>query len=87
LEGIARDLIRTIQDLRKEADFNVTDRITVGIMSDDLEVKKALKKFEKHIAKETLAGSVVNKNVDSTHEKVCKVDDNAVTITIKKSSE
>jgi len=30
-EGIVRDLIRNIQTLRKEADFNVEDRILLGI--------------------------------------------------------
>ena len=31
LEGIARDLVRAIQDARKEADYNVEDRITINI--------------------------------------------------------
>jgi isoleucyl-tRNA synthetase len=31
LEGYARDIIRLIQDMRKEADYQVTDRITLHI--------------------------------------------------------
>jgi isoleucyl-tRNA synthetase len=27
LEGFARDIIRAIQDMRKEADYTVTDRV------------------------------------------------------------
>jgi isoleucyl-tRNA synthetase len=33
-EGYARDLIRIIQDMRKEADYNVTDRIKLSITSE-----------------------------------------------------
>ncbi len=31
LEGFARDLIRAIQEMRKEADYQVTDRVQVSL--------------------------------------------------------
>ena len=34
LEGYARDVIRLIQDMRKDADYNVTDRITLSIIGE-----------------------------------------------------
>lgn len=57
LEGIARDMIRAIQDARKSAGLNVADRISVEIAGND----KALEAVTAHrdtIARETLADSV-----------------------------
>ena len=41
-EGIAKDLIRTIQSQRKEIACEYTDRIEVGIVSHDPEVDSTL---------------------------------------------
>ncbi len=53
-EGIARDLIRTIQDMRKEADYNVEDRIQVSFQASD-DAQDAIAEFQDLIEKETLA--------------------------------
>ncbi|MFH0834004.1 MAG: class I tRNA ligase family protein [Patescibacteria group bacterium] len=60
LEGRARDLVRIIQDLRKQADFEVSDRIELQLENAD----DILAKFAEYIATETLAEKVSNK-VDS----------------------
>ncbi|WP_442510937.1 isoleucine--tRNA ligase [Novipirellula sp. SH528] len=57
-EGIAKDLIRTIQSKRKEMDCGYTDRITVGIISEDIEVATALKEHGDTICSETLASEL-----------------------------
>ena len=41
-EGIERELISKIQSMRKEAGFEVVDRIIVNFKTDDEGVKKAL---------------------------------------------
>jgi len=56
-EGYVRDLLRYIQDLRKEADYNVDDRIQVYIEADG-EVAAAVLQFEEYIKSETLADQV-----------------------------
>lgn len=38
LEGYARDIIRAIQDMRKEADYQVTDRISLHIYGEHHDV-------------------------------------------------
>ena len=38
LEGYARDIIRAIQDMRKEANYQVTDRISLHIYGENHEV-------------------------------------------------
>ena len=53
-EGNARELVNKIQNLRKSAGLEVTDRIDLGI-SDNEESKKALSSFGDYIKLETLA--------------------------------
>ena len=57
LEGISRDIIRVIQDLRKESGYEVTDRISVGLSGPDME--GILREFTTMICEDTLADSVV----------------------------
>jgi isoleucyl-tRNA synthetase len=53
-EGIARELIRTAQDARKQAGLEVSDRIILGI-SGTGGVEKALSRYRDYIMSETLA--------------------------------
>jgi len=55
MEGLARDLVRQIQDLRKAADYKVDDRIQVAIVGAK---KELLEKFGDYIKNETLATSL-----------------------------
>jgi isoleucyl-tRNA synthetase len=53
-EGNARELVNKIQNLRKSAGLEVTDRVALGI-SDNLESRRALSRFSEYIKSETLA--------------------------------
>ena len=56
-EGFARELVNKIQNMRKDADFQVTDTIAVNIVSSD-RVVTAAKKHLEYLKRETLANSV-----------------------------
>lgn len=56
-EGYVRDLIRGIQNQRKENGYNVTDRITIEL-SGDADLEFAYKMFGDFISNETLATSI-----------------------------
>ena len=56
-EGYVRDLIRGIQNQRKENGYNVTDRITIQL-SGDSDLEAAFKMFSDFISNETLATSI-----------------------------
>ena len=58
LEGDVRDLVRGVQNLRKESGFDVTDRISMRLAGSD-RLKKAWEAFSEYVASETLATSVV----------------------------
>lgn len=53
LEGYARDLVRVIQDLRKEAGYEVSDRVQVALHGEKME--KILSLFADYITSETLS--------------------------------
>lgn len=55
-EGYVRDLVRGIQNLRKESGFEVTDRINLSVSGDD-ELKAAYEMFRDFVVSETLASS------------------------------
>ena len=52
-EGIARELIRTVQDARKQAGLEVSDRIVLGVSGTEA-VEKALSRYGDYIMSETL---------------------------------
>ena len=60
-EGTARELINRIQNLRKESDFDVTDKIAVKIFADGQdfeEIEGSLGSFRDYVASQTLATEV-----------------------------
>jgi isoleucyl-tRNA synthetase len=56
-EGIARELVNRIQNLRKDSGFEVTDRIVVQLQKDD-EITQAVKTNLEYIKAETLTDSL-----------------------------
>ncbi|MCB9414763.1 MAG: isoleucine--tRNA ligase, partial [Actinobacteria bacterium] len=57
--GTARDIVRTLQQARKDSGFQVTDRITVLWQSDDERVSQAFATHGQLIAQEVLATEIV----------------------------
>jgi isoleucyl-tRNA synthetase len=60
-EGLARDVIRNVQDTRKAADLRVSDRITLAIRGGSGGDVSALQAFSETIAGETLATRITIK--------------------------
>ncbi|TFG72161.1 MAG: isoleucine--tRNA ligase [Anaerolineales bacterium] len=56
-EGLAREMVRRIQELRKQADYNLTDRIAVQYKTGG-KLLAALHAFENEVADEVLAGTL-----------------------------
>ena len=61
LEGIAREMVSKVQQLRKNKDFNVADRITLYYDGDD-KVVECVNKFKEYIQNETLSLDIVKKD-------------------------
>ena len=54
-EGVARDLVRNVQELRKTSGLEVTDRIRLSIQGEGERLQSALQGFSEFIESETLA--------------------------------
>lgn len=60
-EGIARELVNRVQNLRKDKGLEVTDRIHLTIETSDI-IQSAIEKNKSYISDEVLAASIVFKS-------------------------
>lgn len=63
-EGIAREFVSKIQNLRKDNGFDVTDRIEISFNSDGI-VKNAIMELSDYVKAETLANSIEFKEIQN----------------------
>jgi len=56
-EGIARELINRIQNIRKESGFNVTDKVVITLQRHDA-LNAAVENYRDYIANQTLASAI-----------------------------
>ncbi|MFN0196231.1 MAG: DUF5915 domain-containing protein, partial [Planctomycetaceae bacterium] len=54
-EGLARDMIRNVQNLRKDAGLDIADRIRLALLTESAELREAVQTMQDYIAGETLA--------------------------------
>jgi isoleucyl-tRNA synthetase len=80
-EGLSRELINRIQNLRKELNFEVTDRITVSLQKDNL-ITAAVEQNKQYICSEILADDInLTENIDKGNKIV--IDDVELLISIE----
>lgn len=83
-EGFARELVNRVQNMRKEADFDVTDRISLSVETDS-ESMESIRKMNDYIMNETLAEQFTgNINGDSDFVKEWDIDGKILKIAIKR---
>ena len=74
-EGVARELINRIQNIRKESGFDVTDKIHVLIEKHDL-INSAIDTHGKYIGSQTLADSVaLADKIENNNSRRVDIDD------------
>jgi isoleucyl-tRNA synthetase len=85
-EGIARELINRIQNIRKDKGFEVTDKIQISIKAHDA-INSAISNNFTYICTEILATSLkIVENLEEEDRIAIEVDENIHTVTsIKKS--
>jgi isoleucyl-tRNA synthetase len=85
-EGLARELVRTIQDRRKELGCQFTDRIVVGVVTESADLKAATEQFKDYICGETLAVELRQSAVPTAEPLNTKIGDDSITVYVKASS-
>lgn len=79
-EGIAREFINRIQNLRKDSGFDVTDKISIEIQKHDA-IVEAVDLHQHYIATQTLAQSIVwVEKLDESLSKEVEIDDDIKTL-------
>ena len=73
-EGIARELINRIQNMRKDAGLEVTDRITLSIAHND-KIESAIASNKTYICGETLADDILICHVEPKNASPVEFDD------------
>ncbi|MDQ5971844.1 MAG: isoleucyl-tRNA synthetase [Patescibacteria group bacterium] len=82
-EGLMREVIRQVQNARKQADLQVDDRIELRLSASDEDLQKALKTHSDEIMAETLTTKLSDKVLKHTSE--TKVEGAKLTISLQKS--
>ena len=80
-EGFAREIVSKVQNLRKEKDFNIEDRIKLYYYSEDNYFDSVFTDFEDYIKKETLSISLIN---DKKQENKYNINDKNIYLDVER---
>ncbi len=85
-EGIARDVVRLIQEARKNAQFDITDRISLTIKAGD-GVARAIEGHRAYIAEQTLASAIaVGEAVQGAFTTQAELDGQGIELGLSKAA-
>lgn len=82
-EGLAREFVNRIQNMRKDAGFEVTDRILISVEAVD-EFVDAIKIFKQYISNETLANKITFEVGEPGFSQSWEIGSHSISITIQK---
>lgn len=82
-EGLARELVNRIQNIRKSRDYNITDRIKVVVDADG-DIADAVKDFNDFISRQILASALSVGKVDENDQDAenLDIDENNIFVSI-----
>ncbi|PID70699.1 hypothetical protein CSB37_01280 [bacterium DOLZORAL124_38_8] len=83
VEGMSREIIRSIQEMRKNNGFEVSDRINVSYQTDSSILQQAFQQFGEKIASETLAQAIVQTDLET---ETIKIDGESIQLLFEKVS-
>jgi isoleucyl-tRNA synthetase len=86
-EGTAREIVRHIQDLRKQAGLEMEDRIRLHLRTESSAVREAIAAHEHYIRGETLAIEITGQPVDGdAHKAEINLQGERLTIELAKAA-
>jgi isoleucyl-tRNA synthetase len=84
MEGLAREVVRRVQTLRKDADFNIDDNIDVRYIASD-RLSRAINQFADYIRTETLSHSLeTGEPNDGFHSEKFDFDGETLSVGVKR---
>ncbi len=85
-EGLARELIRFIQNSRKQAGLNVDDRISLSLVTNNPNLVKIIDVYKSTILAETLGVELLQNQGKLDFEEAIELDDSKLLIRLSKSN-
>ena len=84
-EGLAREFVNRVQNMRKEANFDVTDRIATGVQANE-KLAAAISYMAEYIQQETLSESLEQEELKvSDYVKTWEIGDEECIISIRRT--
>ena len=84
-EGLAREFVNRVQNMRKEANFDVTDRIATGVQANE-KLAAAISYMAEYIQQETLSESLEQEELQvSDYVKTWEIGDEECIISIRRT--
>ena len=84
-EGLSREVIRFVQNARKQAELNVDDRIILELETNNAELKKAIDEWSEMIATETLAVDMFDIRDKNSFVTTVKIENSELKIALIKA--
>jgi isoleucyl-tRNA synthetase len=69
-EGISREIIRTINQIRKEKDMTINDKVKVYFKTENKVIEKVFIKYNSEIKKSVLAEEILEKELNTESRKI-----------------
>jgi isoleucyl-tRNA synthetase len=83
-EGFAREVVNKVQNMRKDADFHVSDRIVIGFSASP-RLARAIESFRSYIMNETLALDMTLLTGDWEHRSTWTINGEPAELAVKRS--
>ena len=85
-EGLAREVVRRVQTLRRDADFNLDDRIVIHYQASE-RLAQAIDAFADYIRAETLGESLLQDTSDNGfYRENFEIDGETLSVGVKRTS-
>lgn len=84
-EGNAREIVRLIQQARKEAGLEIGDRITLSLSTKSGELEAGISKYKEFITNETLTTEIVKQLEDALYSQDKKVGEHLIKVSLSRS--
>lgn len=82
-EGYARDFVRIVQNMRKEANFSISDRINISYATSSKELQEALSLWQEYIQVQTLTSELIRADEDDiANGHIHEIEDISVVINV-----